>query len=60
MLFQLAEFEYKAKRISDWRVDGRASCALRLCRDSQPSISGLHPQRMRGMAANRGPHVSLN
>ena len=40
MLGQLAEFEYKAKRISDWRVGGRAS---RLCRDNRPAISGLHP-----------------
>ena len=30
MLGQLAEMEYKAKRISDWR-------------DNQPAISGLHP-----------------
>ena len=40
MLEQLAEMEYKAKRISDWRVGGRAS---RLCRDNRPAISGLHP-----------------
>ena len=32
--------EYKAKRISDWRVGGRAS---RFCRDNRPAISGLHP-----------------
>ena len=40
MVWQLAEPEYKAKRISDWRVGGRAS---RLCRDNRPPISGLHP-----------------
>ena len=32
MVWQLTESEYKAKRISDWRVGGRASHA----------ISGLH------------------
>ena len=36
MLGQLAEKEYKAKRISDWRVGG-------LRRDNRPAISGLHP-----------------
>ena len=36
MLGQLAEMEYKAKRISDWRVGW-------LCRDNRPAISGLHP-----------------
>ena len=35
MVWQLAEPEYKAKRISDWRVGGRC--------DSRPAISGLHP-----------------
>ena len=40
MLGQLAELEYKAIRISDWRVGGRAS---RLRRDNRPAISGLHP-----------------
>ena len=35
MLGQLAELEYKAKRISDWRVGGRAY--------NRPAISGLHP-----------------
>ena len=39
----LAEWEYKAKRISDWRVGGRASRASRLRRDNRPAISGLHP-----------------
>ena len=34
MLGQLAEMEYKAKRISDWRVGGR---------DNRPAIPGLHP-----------------
>ena len=34
MVWQLAEPEYKAKRISDWRVGGR---------DNRPAISGLHP-----------------
>ena len=43
MLGQLAELEYKAKRISDWRVGGRASRASRLGRDNRPAISGLHP-----------------
>ena len=43
MVWQLAEPEYKAKRISDWRVGGRASRASRLRRDSRPAISGLHP-----------------
>ena len=43
MLGQLAEMEYKAKRISDWRVGGRASRASRLRRDNRPAISGLHP-----------------
>ena len=43
MLGQLAELEYKAKTISDWRVGGRASRASRLCRDIRPAISGLHP-----------------
>ena len=43
MLGQLAELEYKAKRISDWRVGGRASRASRLRRDNRPEISGLHP-----------------
>ena len=43
MLGQLAELEYKAKRISDWRVGGRASRASRLRRDNRPAISGLHP-----------------
>ena len=33
MLGQLAELEYEAKRISDWRVGGR----------NRPAISGLHP-----------------
>ena len=33
----------KAKRISDWRVGGRASRASRLRRDNRPAISGLHP-----------------
>ena len=41
MLGQLAEMEYKAKRISDWRVGGRASRASRLRRDNRPAISGL-------------------
>ena len=36
----LAELEYKAKRISGWRFDRRASL---LPRDNQPAISGLHP-----------------
>ena len=36
MLGQLAEMEYKAKRISDWRVGGRAS------RDNRRAISGFH------------------
>ena len=40
MLCQLAELKYKANRISDWRVGGRAS---RLRRDNRPAISGLHP-----------------
>ena len=43
MLGQLAELEYKAKRISDWRVGGRASRASRLRRVNRPEISGLHP-----------------
>ena len=43
MLGQLAELEYKAKRISDWRVGGRASRASRLRCDNRPAISGLHP-----------------
>ena len=43
MVWQLAESEYKAKRISDWRVGGRASRASRLRRDNRPAISGLHP-----------------
>ena len=43
MLGQLAELEYKAKTISDWRVGGRASRASRLRRDNRPAISGLHP-----------------
>ena len=34
MVWQLAKPEYKAKRISDWRVGG--------C-DNRPAISGLHP-----------------
>ena len=38
MVWQLAELEYKAKRISDWRVGGRASR-----RDNRPAISGSHP-----------------
>ena len=40
---QLAEPEYKAKRIFDWRVGGRASRASRLRRDNRPVICGLHP-----------------
>ena len=36
MVWQLAEPEYKAKRISDRRVGG-------LARDNRPVISGLHP-----------------
>ena len=36
MVWQLAEPEFKAKRISDWRAVG----ALR---DNRPAISGLHP-----------------
>ena len=43
MLGQLAELEYKAKRISDSRVVGRASRASRLSRDNRPAISELHP-----------------
>ena len=43
MLGQSAELEYKAKRISDWRVGGRASRASRLHRDNRPAISGFHP-----------------
>ena len=43
MLGQLAELEYKVKRISNWRVGGRASRATRLRRDNRPAISGLHP-----------------
>ena len=42
MVRQLAEPKYKAKRISDWRVGGRASHASRLRRDNRPVISGLH------------------
>ena len=42
MLGQLAELEYKAKKISDWWVSGRAR-ASRLRRDNRPPISGLHP-----------------
>ena len=38
MLGQLAKLEYKAKRISDWRVGGSG-----LRRDNRPAISGLHP-----------------
>ena len=37
MVWQLAEPEFKAKTISEWRVGGRAS------RDNPPAISGLHP-----------------
>ena len=40
MVWQPAEPEYKAKRISDWRVGGRSSW---LRRDNRPAISGLHP-----------------
>ena len=43
MLGQLAQLEYEAKRIYDWRVGGRASRASRLRRDNRPAISGLHP-----------------
>ena len=43
MLGQLTELEYKAKRISDWRVGGRASRASRLRRGNRTAISGLHP-----------------
>ena len=43
MLGQLAELEYEAKKISDWRVGGRASRASRLRRDNRPAISGFHP-----------------
>ena len=43
MLGHLAEWEYKAKRISDLRVGGRASRASRLRRNNRPAISGLHP-----------------
>ena len=43
MLGQLAKMEYKAKRIFDWRVGGRASRVSRLRRDNRPAISGLHP-----------------
>ena len=43
MVCQLAEPEYKAKRISDWRVGGRASRASRLRRYNRPAISGLLP-----------------
>ena len=43
MVWQLAKMEHKAKRISDWRVGGRALRASRLCRDNQPAICGLHP-----------------
>ena len=43
MVWQLAEPEYKVKRISEWQVAGRASPASRLRRDNRPAISGLHP-----------------
>ena len=43
MLGQLAELENKAKRMSDWRVGGRASRASRLRRDNRPAVSGLNP-----------------
>ena len=36
MVWQLAEPQYKAKRIFDWRVGGRTS-------DNRPAISGLPP-----------------
>ena len=36
MVRPLAEPEYKAKRISNWRVGG-------LCRDNRPAVSRLHP-----------------
>ena len=60
MVWQLAELEYKAKRISDWRVGGRASRASRLRRDNRPAISGLHPTSMKGMAMNSVPQLRLN
>ena len=43
MVWQLAESEYKGKRISDWRVGGRALRASRLRRDNRSTIPGLHP-----------------
>ena len=43
MLDQLAELENNAKKISDWRVDGRASRASQLRDDKRSSVSGLHP-----------------
>ena len=43
MVWQPAEPQYKAKRISDWRVGGRASRTSWLRRDNRPAISGLHP-----------------
>ena len=43
MLGQLAELEYKANKISDWRVGGRHSRASRLRRDNRPAVSGLNP-----------------
>ena len=60
MLFQLAEFEYKAKRISDWRVGGRASRALRLRRDNRPAISGLHPTARERHGHEQRSAIALN
>ena len=59
MVWQLAEPEYKAKRISEWRVGGRASRASRLRRDSRPAISGLHPTARERRGVNSGPQLRL-
>ena len=54
MVRQLAEPEYKAKNISDWRVGG---CFAAI---TDPRFSDYIPQRIRGMAMISGPQLRLN
>ena len=60
MVWQLAEPEYKAKKISTGGLVG-AFCARRgFALITDPRFPYYIPQRMRGMAMNSGPQLRLN
>ena len=54
MVWQLAEPEYKAKRISNWRVGGRALRAWRLC--ARRGFAAITDPRLHPTAHERHGH----